>query len=179
MKNLHRKLLFSIVFLCYFVSPLIAQDQNNRITWTDDYRIKWTDFKAAPDYSDRRIAAITSSLIQYRYHCDNGFLKFDSKAIFVCNESWVKPENMNLRTLEHERLHFDITEFFNRMLLKKVTEKVWTCSQVDELEALINDVLDEWRAAQLRYDKDTWFSLNSYMQNEWNNLVKKNLENYE
>lgn len=171
----HSKSIALILILLgnYFIS--FAQENSNRIEWTAENQIDWNDFTGNPDYSDYRIAAITSSLIQYRYYCENSMLIFDSKAIFIRNESWVKPENKNEKTLNHERLHFDITEYFNRILKQRVATQTWKCDEVDALEKLVNTTLNEWREAQLRYDRDTWYSLNSSMQKEWQNLVKERL----
>ncbi len=172
-------LFINLCFIIYNVNSIAqtTQKEISRIEWKSGSRLNWEDFKGIPDYSDKRIAAITSSVIQYKYYCENDTIHFSSKAIFICNESWVKPENKNQKTLNHEQLHFDITEFFNRMLVSKVSKTHWGCNQVEELELLVTNVLKEWREAQIRYDRDTWYSLNSYMQNEWDKLVEEKLSN--
>jgi len=159
-----------MAFFC--LNAFSQQSNSNRIEWSEDLCLEWTDFKGKPDYRLQRIGAITTSIIQYKYHCENGYLQFSAKAIFQCDESWVKPESMDNQTLEHERLHFDITEAYTRILLDEVKSRQWKCNEVAELEKVIKWVMGDWREFQAKYDHQTWYSQNTPKQKQWNETIR-------
>ena len=52
-----------------FVEACADKDDHLRIDWKANHRLKWSDFQGEPDYENRRVAAVTSSLIQFSYYC--------------------------------------------------------------------------------------------------------------
>ncbi len=161
------------------VVPAEVIEDQNRIEWSAEDRLSWDDFQAKPDRNSWRIAAITSSVIQYRYYCENGVLEHGVKSIFLKDESWVKDDARTKRYLAHEQLHFDITEVFARNLRKELAKRTFKCTQAKEFERAINKVLKEWQATQIKYDRETEYSLDKSAQEEWIDMIDEVLEQTE
>lgn len=145
----------------------------NRIEWAENCALQWSDFAGQPDYRNWRVAALTSSIIQYRYVCEGDSLSFEAKAIFVRNESWVKNEGRTDEVLDHERLHFDITEHHRRQLEQRIAQRRWGCQETAALERAVNRELKAWRDRQREYDHDTWFSIRQSKQREWGERLRQ------
>jgi len=169
-----------LLSLSYFVAPscvpefriVPASEINNleRIEWSER-RLSWDDFQAQPDRDSWRIAAVTSSVIQYRYHCKDGLLNYEVKSIFLKDESWVKDNARTTNYLAHEQLHFDITEVFARNLRKELSKRTFRCNEAKAFERSIQKVLDEWKKTQTKYDRETQYSLDKPSQREWMRMV--------
>lgn len=145
----------------------------NRLQWSKERRLEWSDFQAAPPETRYlRIAALTSSLIQYRYFCTpQDTLQITIKAVFLKDESWVRPLGKTTDCLRHEQTHFDITELYARRLKHCLAQRTYTCRDVAILEAEVKKILDEWRDTQLRFDDETHYSLHTIAQKNWESYI--------
>jgi len=156
-------------------------DDHLRIDWNANHRLKWSDFQGVPDYENWRVAAVTSSLIQFSYYCDNGVLKCDSKAVFMKDNSWVKKDEVDADYLVHEQLHFDITELYARKMRKMLDNNSYACEDKPRLEAEAERIFDDWRWAQKKYDWQTNYSLDLVSQKSWKKYIEEQilvLDNY-
>lgn len=155
-------------------------NNNDRMEWEADRRLTWDDFQAKPPSRwSTDIAAITSSVIQYRYVCENGLLDYEIRSIFLKDESWVMSSSTTAAYLQHEQLHFDLTELFARKLKSRLSKKVYKCNEVGAFEKLVNDTLAEWRKTQQKYDWETGFSLRKTQQEKWNQKVPGMIAEYD
>ncbi len=159
-------------------SVMPPDTEEKRIKWRDGGKLTWDDFQAYPDYEDFQIAALTSSAISYRYYCMDDKLHVTVDAIFRKEESWVKPEAMTPHYLEHEQLHFDITELYARKL-RKALKQEFKCYEKWKLEQIATEHLAAWRAAEKEYDLKTSYSLNEAKQGEWFIKVSNDLLDYD
>lgn len=149
------------------------QSRDQRIEWQGSDQLEWTDFRAEPPLSLQNIAAVTTSLIQYRYMCTGENLRFSCKAIFLQDESWVREDSKTRNYLRHEQGHFNITEVFTRKLQATIDKRVYKCEEEAMLEADIEAVLEKWRDLETRYDKSTKYSLDEKMQKQWVKYIKE------
>lgn len=164
-------------------SAAILVDED-RLEWSENRRLTWNDFQAYPPSprSERwtaNVAAITSSVIQYSYVCENGYLKYSVKSIFLQDESWVKDNARTEDYLKHEQLHFDITEVFARKLKNKMLGRKFKCNETHIFERITNEVLSDWRNFQRRYDLETDYSLDTYRQGQWDDYIDRLLNVYD
>lgn len=156
-------------------------DDHLRIDWNANHRLQWSDFQGEPDYENWRVAAVTSSLIQFSYYCDSGVLKCDSKAVFMKDNSWVKADEVDGDYLVHEQLHFDITELYARKMRKMLDNNSYACEDKPKLEAEAERIFDDWRWAQKKYDWQTNYSLDLVSQKSWKKYIADQiaiLDNY-
>lgn len=157
-----------------------TDNEENRLSWSEYLPLNWSDFQAIPPgMSKRNIAAITSSVIQYRYYCEDGKIQYAIQSVFLKDESWVRETARTDDYLRHEQLHFDITEVYARKLKRFLGQRIYYCDDVREFERQINDVLAQWRALQAKYDRETQYSLDYRRQANWNDYVATLLTRYE
>ena len=156
-----------------------SDKDENRISWNANRRLTWDDFQADPEWWNNDIAAITSSVIQYKYSCENGKLNYSVKSIFLMDESWVKKKAKTAHYLAHEQLHFDVTEVFTRKLKEKLSKHTFRCDEVKKFESITKDILTDWQNTQKRYDYQTRYSLNKEKQDEWVAFIADILDAYD
>lgn len=165
-------------FLLLFVSISSAQDIEK--PWRSGEKLSWSDFKGSPDY-EHPYAAITYSGMSYGFSAEiiNGkvWVKYDVKSFFVANKSWVKRWYSNDRgLLEHEQLHFDITELYARKFRKRLSEKVFTENVKSEIKKIYKDITDEKVKIQELYDVETDHSKKHQVQLSWQQKIDSELQ---
>src|SRR5690606_30202906 len=103
---------------------LVSAQVQEKIFWQED-GLSWNDFKSAPNQSSS-FHANTSAGISYSWGIKNSNgiieLNYEVLSFFNPENSWVKPGSDNKYLLQHEQLHFDITELHARKLRKKLSE---------------------------------------------------------
>jgi len=144
----------------------IASVQDD-ILWVSDRQLTWTDFQGEPDYDNNFVKALTASSIRYSYGCQDGEIVYHIEAIFKKDQSWVKEEARTDYHLGHEQLHFDITELHARKLRKALNEEKFPCHRMYAFEQTIKNYLSQWRTEQLKYDRETFFSVKKEEQSNW------------
>ena len=151
------------------------------IYWTSDYKLTWADFEGNPNYKHnyKDISAITfSGIVDYR-GCEEGKIIYKIKAYFEKKNSWVKSIGQNDHTLEHEQIHFDITELYARKLRKALSERVFACGEEQAFEVFVNDFLKGWQKMQEEYDVETGYSNKHQQQHEWIAKVRAEMKELE
>lgn len=155
-----------------------ATTSTDVIYWTSDYKLTWDDFEGDPNYkhSYKDISAITvSGIVDYR-GCEDGKIIYKIKSYFEKKNSWVKMAGRNDHTLEHEQVHFDITELYARKLRKELSERAFVCGQESEFENFVNNFLQGWQNLQEQYDIETGYSNKHQKQHEWIKKIKTDLD---
>ncbi len=151
--------------------------KDSQIQWSEDYQLQWSDFKSLPDKSTN-LKAMTSSGINFGIQCIEGQLDLEIGCYFDKYQSWVK-EGPSDELLEHERLHFDITELYTRKLIKKLVALKDPCGRdLEKMQQIYNENFEEYDAYQNRYDKETKHSIDTEKQKYWEELVAQELERY-
>ncbi|MFT5164879.1 MAG: hypothetical protein ACI8P3_000102 [Saprospiraceae bacterium] len=151
------------------------------IYWTSGYKLTWNDFEGAPNYKHdyKDISAITfSGIVDYR-GCEEGKIVYKIKAYFEKKNSWVKAIGQNDHTLEHEQVHFDITELYARKLRNALSGQVFTCGEEHTFETFVNDFLKGWQKMQEDYDGETGYSHKHQEQDEWIEKVRAEMKELE
>lgn len=170
---------YFILFLLGAFSFASTQAQE-KIFWKED-GLSWKDFKASPNESSS-FHANTNAGISYSWGLknDNGIieLNYEVFSFFNPNGSWVKPGSENNYLLQHEQLHFDITELHARKLRKKLSE-IRTTQLGKDPKAVLNkyykDIEKERALMQQKYDGETNHSLNKDAEAKWQEYVKREL----
>ncbi|MGB0838604.1 MAG: hypothetical protein ACPGXL_00615 [Chitinophagales bacterium] len=151
---------------------------DNRQLWAANDRLVWEDFQGTPDQRYPHVAALTASSITYKYSCEDGVISYEVEAIFRKDESWVRDENRTPYYLQHEQLHFDVTELYARKIRQSLGEKFFSCEQTAEFETLIEEHLEAWRIMEKKYDLETRYSNDKQMQKNWYVTVQTDLMEY-
>ncbi len=156
-----------------------AQDYDT-LKWEKNSQLTWKDFKGKIPISSRA-AATTASGITYRYSAsgnrDSFDVNFDVHAMFYPTKSWYNPELCDKAILQHEQLHFDISELYARTLLKRLSEQSYTRQNVKaKVKNIYKEVSKELNDFQNLYDQETNFSRNAEEQQLWNKKTSILLE---
>lgn len=148
------------------------------MAWNADRKLTWNDFKG-PIPPNAVPAATTASGISYRYSANlihhEVKLDFEVTAYFYPNESWYKPSVCDANTLQHEQVHFDISELFARRMRMKLRRTSFTENVKEEIRKIYRVTLRELEELQDKYDWDTNFSRNPEAQAAWNKRIKEAL----
>ncbi len=98
----------------------------------------------------------------------------DAVAYFDPYKSWIRPSSPT-SVIQHEQLHFDITEIYARELRKQIKILSLLKMKPEEHKAkltnLYNTVAHQLRNDQARYDVESQHSLNIPMQKKWADSV--------
>jgi len=169
------------ILLILFSLSFFAADNNLKIIWSADYRLKWEDFQGKPDLKYEGDALTSSGIIyECEYKSESNKFKFNIICYFDKKKSWVKKDKNTDYLLNHEQVHFDITEVFARRLKKELGERTFTTANVKrEVSAIYNRIMKEWTAEENLYDKETKHSKIKEKQKEWNLKVANQLEETE
>lgn len=149
-------------------------DDNHIIWWKDSQKLQWTDFRAKPDKSSP-YKALTESGIKIEIAAKGNDATIVLRTYFDKNNSWKKEENDNL--LQHEQLHFDITELCTRKFRQKLDGKTFKISTFQsQLNAMHSEAFRESKQMQQQYDNDTDHSVKTAEQQKWNRKVAEEIK---
>jgi len=171
-----------IFILCCFFS---LQKTPELKPWHANYNLTWQDFKGDANYNIKS-AASTASGIYFRYSLqqknkkDIGF-NTEVVAYFYPEKSWCKKGVVTKHILNHEQIHFDITELFSRKFRQRLAHVKPQKNTKKVLNKLYATIRQELQSMQNLYDTETNHSINKVQQAKWNVFVEKalnKLDNY-
>lgn len=167
-----------ILFLLIFISWFASAQSKDTIYWNPNRKLNWEDFKGKAD-NNTNLLAMTQAGIGYEVACNGGNLYLKIFCYFNVKKSWAK-EKDSQQLLQHEQLHFDITELYTRKLRKKLSEVADPCGKnIKELNKIYQSNFNDCASEQDRYDKETNHSLNELKQKDWEERITKELKELE
>ena len=78
--------------------------------------------------------------------------------------------------IQHEQLHFDITELYARLFRKRLSDEVKSLRDIKKINAIGKQILSDWDKEQKNYDRETNHSMNTKAQMEWIANVHERME---
>lgn len=162
-------------FLC--ISGILFP-QVETIPWSADRKLQWSDFKGSY-FKTEWAAATTATGISYVFSANeqNGrqFLEIEVICEFFPQKSWYRPELCDSVILSHEQLHFDIAELHTRKFRKRLSEFRFSENVKEEVRNIYEQILQELRIFQNKYDRETDFSKDIQQQLLWNGAIAQEL----
>jgi Fe-S cluster biosynthesis and repair protein YggX len=152
----------------------------NIILWKDQREINWDNFKGKPHLSSPYDAQLNSGVrYTYSYESKNGNVKigFDVFSYMDSKSSWSKHLKQTTYLLNHEQLHFDITELHARILKNAFQETKFPKDPQKDVEKIFNRIGKERQEMQNKYDRESDHSKNSAQQAKWAEFVGQQLIN--
>ncbi len=167
------------LILCCF---LCVQQDEPAIAWNTSYKLSWADFKDKPNPKMSAVA-VTASGITFGFSVntlDNQVVSFTSEvhAHFYPEKSWYKKEMADTHVLEHEQLHFDITELHARKFRQRIDQIKISNRVPDELRAIHDSINKALSQMQRTYDSETNYSRDVEAQAKWKIYVTKALKTH-
>jgi hypothetical protein len=168
-------------------------ENDDIISWSKDYLLAWSDFKAEPNFSSFEDS---SSQIKYHYTWRVNSETSDGEIYFLIDNiqlstqffrhlSWVREKQASLELLKHEQGHFDLaeslrpvitTDFQNEFKDKKFPTRGQNEEQQKQFARedsglMIFQKLEKWyydfSQQRIKYDKETEFGHNLNKQQEY------------
>jgi len=174
-----KTLLFGIIasFL-WMISPI----EEEKITWQENLKLNWTDFKGIPNGADSYVAS-TNSGISFSFSLKESHKGTEVDYTVQCNFypglSWYRPERVSNYILAHEQTHFDISELFARKLRMKLSSIQDLSMFKIQAEKYYNEIEFERREMQRRYDEESDHSNLKQKEYAWREFVASELRVYQ
>lgn len=146
--------------------------------WNKDFRLHWADFKGPADETSPYDACAYSGMsYRYKYTYDGAVyqVSFEVYAVFSRDKSWGKRSRECRDLLDHEQLHFDISEYISRQLKKELESHTYTDNIKNEITEIYNRYNDSLKKMQLKYDEETDHYKKSRKQKEWERFIHAEL----
>lgn len=155
---------------------IIAKNEaKGYIPWQSSRKLTWNDFQSAVDANDP-LHAMTSTNISVQANCQGNVVQFEVKCQFALHESWSKNKGSEI-LLQHEQLHFDLTEIYARQLRQKLSQLKNLCtSDRSKFNVTVNKVFADWKKEQNRYDTESDHGLNDEKQLYWSEQIAARLQ---
>ncbi|WP_299888462.1 hypothetical protein [uncultured Lacinutrix sp.] len=164
-----------------FAAVLCFQSDTSEISWNQNYKLTWQDFKGKPN-KETDAVAVTASGITFGYSIKKsstkGITGFNTTVLahFYPEHSWCKKDVVDDHVLAHEQLHFDITELNTRYFREKISKLKVSNTIADVLNSIHKKTNEELEAMQQRYDNESEYSINKEGQSKWSTFVSKELK---
>jgi hypothetical protein len=172
---------FFLVLLILFVSLKKPERvRSDQIAWDQDRPLRWEDFQGAVPFG-MLFDAQSFSGIGYSYTPvrvgEQVEIQWEVTAYFDPSASWVRKDGATRLLLLHEQGHFDIAEIFCRDLREKLSQVTLDLENVEYyMELFLNEELDNMRAYQNDYDRDTAHGTDREQQAHWAKMIREELE---
>lgn len=162
-------------FLLASATPRVYGQTGKILFWEKDSVLKWSDFRGQPDpHSAFDAFNRAGDTVLYHWkHINGGYLiNFSIHTVFYCDYSWVKAGKETDRLLRHEKIHFDIAEFFKRQILNALNKFKYSENFRDEIDRIQKEGDRERGEMQTLYDNQTAHSRNTAQQVKWEEYVE-------
>ena len=142
------------------------------IPWSSSRPLTWADYRGAADLSTDAMA-MTVYLLGYETECNGDHFSAAVTTTFQPDRSWVRTTILETaaratRLLEHEQLHFDLSELHARRLRQCLAGLKDACAmEKKDLDALVTKRVRDITSTQLQYDRETDFGRDTRAQAKW------------
>ncbi len=149
--------------------------------WNENQKLTWEDFRGKPVRSANFVASTNTGIsFQYSYSIKNGAInvEYSVQSFFYPEGSWYIPDKVNSYILKHEQAHFDISELHARILRKKLEGSTFSKKIKSEIEGVYQQIEQQRRAMQTKFDAETDHSRNEEKEAFWQNYIANQLTEY-
>lgn len=158
---------------------ITAQEEVAR-SWSEAYKLQWSDFQGEIQAIQNEAASTTSGLtFGYKVkYSGNTIENFEAmvEAQFYPLKSWFIKEKVTAVILNHEQLHFDITELHARKFRKALKELRVQSDLKYQIQRLYTQINQDLNQMQKRYDQETNHSINTNLQRQWEQHILEELK---
>lgn len=172
------KLKFFFIFFLFSFSQIFS---SQAIEWSPDRKLNFKDFAGnIPTYNDS--GAESKVGISYKILSNSiwtGRIKIKIFAVFYPEESWFdKKYILSNDLLNHEQRHFDIAHIFANKIQKIIDNQIkGTKDFNNNFQKLFNENYNEHNDFQFKYDLETNHGNNLEVQNKYNDIISKMIDN--
>lgn len=178
----------SHLLIVLFTLFTYIQSTPESITWNENRKLEWKDFKGVPKPRGPEAAVTASRTAILMKESGKGEIILTITTEFNSNLSWVRTGYELPYLLNHEQLHFDMQELYTRKLKKDLLNANFSMQAVKiEIQNIIINNRKEKLACQLLYDNvagHVFYSItgpifNEKGQNDWTTKIRAELASLE
>lgn len=154
------------------------KEHEREIIWHKNRQLEISDFKGLTDKRPFTAATASSFRINFvgRVASPKKY-KLTVETFFDCYSSYFKASESDSDVLNHEQVHFDITELYARKFIERVQKERLDLNQLfEKQEIILNEVWRETQIKQDEYDSEVYADINK--QAKWNKWIQEELEKY-
>jgi len=163
----------ALIIMLFIGITAFTNEIPREIYWSKDFKMTKEHFVQKPDIEPGKAASIATEIrLNTNY---NGVGAGKAYAIFNTQKSYMKPGLNEWQlgiVLNHEQIHFHITEYQVRILNAKLVG----VKSPNEMIALYNYQVNQRDKMQEQYDQETNHGLNYTEQTRWSNKIKELLK---
>ena len=150
---------------------------NSDIYWSKEVKLRWRDFRGIPPEQGNNsdYVAFTYSIIWVTPYEYKSYPNYIVAATFIKEKSWARDSSLEL--LQHEQLHFDMTELFARKIRKSIDSLRF--KKVNDKTIYMNKIKYWIGTADKQgsiYDEETYHGVYKEAQEKWNQKIADELE---
>lgn len=184
-----KKNILILVSILFFKAGLSQNLNDNIIVWQDNILLGFDDFRGKPNINGK-IAAISCTNIECVIMLKNDSVEFYVTAIFFKDSSWIRSNRRIKSVLDHEQMHFNLTELYAREFRKYLSTQHFEFKLLNyetrnkiyySIEPILKRIIFLLNEEQNRFDITTDYSENLEELTKWNemqNRVLKELDSY-
>ncbi len=168
---------YLITLILILLSIILKIPGKNIIKWSINTKLEWNDFKET--IKGNKPIALTVSGIEFKQKTENDTAIYLQIYAAFDKDRSAKVENkheLDYYRLKHEQIHFDITEWYTRILRKALTDTI--LSTENDFLKIYHEIFRNLKKMQKRYDSATDFANDSAQQYKWNDYVAEKLNEY-
>ena len=172
--------LITTILLLFFLAPDISEEE--KIIWNEDRKLTWEDFQGEPSGPADFVASTNSGVsfsFSYKERNGVGTISYTVASNFYPALSWYRSSRVNEYILEHEQLHFDISELCARKLRKALSEIPEDRNFKANSEVVYQANEAHRRELQEQYDSDSDHSNVKEEEYKWRTYIAAQLKEYE
>jgi len=180
--------LAGLLLLISFSNPALSQGKQNdvgeTITWSPTEKLNWHDFKNSlkGDAIEAAYSVCGIYISSSPKQVNDSTLILDVHAFFseTLSSKTTEKELLVDKVLAHEQGHFDITEWYSRVIRKDISETTFVNLEdfYKRVQIIYNRENAEYNSLQVKYDKATNHSMNTQGQAKWNKIIADGLAQY-
>ena len=172
-------LIVSASLLIFLASGWEESRHSSQLEWREGNLLTWNDFKGKPEPHTGVDALSSCGIICDPSLTGDGRIEFRVSCYFSRPHSWVDQKDASQKLLTHEQGHFDIGELYARKLRRKLANTTFRSKNLNQhIQSVYDEVFNEYRMAQARYDRESKHSTSLKAQLIWEDWIEERLEDY-
>jgi hypothetical protein len=150
------------------------KELKNTTEWKENQPLNWDNFKGPIDRKSSFYAETSTGIHTFSELKNQNDLIVHVMAYFYPKKSWNNKKGISDELLKHEQNHFDLSEVYARLLIKKLSsiESKNPNKIIQTVKSESSKSFVELKKKQAEYDKDTNHSKLKDQQEQWNTKVK-------
>ena len=167
-----------LYYCCFFHRSF---PKRKKLSGAKIVNLTWADFKGTPSGPEDFVASTNSGVsfsFSYKERNGVGTIEYTVFSNFYPALSWYRPSKVSTYILEHEQMHFDISELCARKLRKGLVGIPHDRNFKENSEVVYQQYEAERRQLQTQYDKESDHSNNREAEYKWRVYIAEQLEAY-